>query len=62
VVYSVVHSLLLLLQAMYNTVNHTGSRLARKTCTTISKLIYRPDDDPVRDRNTVAKTKYIYTW
>jgi hypothetical protein len=24
--------------------------------------LYRPDDDPDKDRNIVAKAKYIYTW
>jgi hypothetical protein len=25
-------------------------------------FLYRPDDDPVKGRNIVAKAKYIYTW
>jgi hypothetical protein len=24
--------------------------------------LYRPDDDPDKGRNIVAKAKYIYTW
>jgi hypothetical protein len=41
----------------------TGSRLARKTstCNKLSKLLYRPDDDPVKGRNIVARAKHIYT-
>jgi hypothetical protein len=31
-------------------------------CTTLFKLLYRPDDDPVEGRNIVAKAEYIYTW
>jgi hypothetical protein len=27
---------------------------------TLAKLSYRPDDDPVRGRNIIAKAKYIY--
>jgi hypothetical protein len=48
---------------MYKSVNHTVSRLARKTetCNTLSSLLYRPDDDPVKGRNIVAKYQiYLY--
>jgi hypothetical protein len=58
------YKLLLLLpplQAMYGTVNHTGFRLERKTCTALTKLLYRPDDDPDKGRNIAAKAKYMYT-
>jgi hypothetical protein len=41
---------------MHNTVNHTGSSLARKpqTCPALSKLLYRPDDTD-NGRNVVTK-------
>jgi hypothetical protein len=30
-------------------------------CTTLYKLLYRPDDDPEKGRNIVAIAKYVYT-
>jgi hypothetical protein len=30
--------------------------------TTLSSLLFRPDDDPDKGRNIVAIAKYVYTW
>jgi hypothetical protein len=41
----------------------TGSRLTRTTykCNTLSGILYRPDNDPVKGRNIVAKYQiYLY--
>jgi hypothetical protein len=43
---------------MWDPVWHTKP----KKCNTLSSLLYRPYDDPVKGQNIVANTKYIHTW
>jgi hypothetical protein len=46
--------------ARWRVVNWKGKYYGGAACNTLSSLLYRPDDDPVKGRNIVAKIPNIF--